>query len=50
LEEPLQSVTEIERNRIVDYIMDEERKWTVIVVSDYPRWREKSSQVLKLGE
>lgn len=49
LEEPLQSVETEERDRIVDYIMDEKRNWTVLVVSDYPRWKEKSTQVLRLG-
>lgn len=49
LEEPLQSVAVEERNRIVDYIMDEKRNWTVFVVSDYPRWQEKSTQTLRLG-
>jgi len=50
LEEPLQSVEAEERKRIVDYIMDDERDWTVFVVSDYDGWERKCTQVLRLGE
>ncbi len=50
LEEPLQSVEAGERKRIVDYIMDDARDWTVFVVSDYEGWERKCTQVLRLGE
>ena len=49
LEDPLLSIEASERNRIIDYLMDEKRDWTVLVVSDYGRWRERSTQILELG-
>lgn len=48
MEDPLQFVEPKEKNRIIDYIMSSERNWTAIVVADYPYWREKSTQVIKL--
>ncbi|MDB4285777.1 ABC transporter ATP-binding protein/permease [bacterium] len=48
MEDPLQFVEEEEKKRIIDYIMDEERNWTVMVVSDYYYWETKCTQVLNL--
>ncbi len=48
MEDPLQFLDEEEKNRIIDYIMDEQQTWTVIIVTDYPYWKTKSSQIIKL--
>lgn len=48
LEDPLQFVDESEKKRIIDYITDKKRNWTVIVVADYAYWKEKSSQIIEL--
>lgn len=48
MEDPLQFVGDEEKNKIIDYIMDPERNWTVIVVADYAYWKTKSTQVLEL--
>ncbi len=47
-EDPLQFVEDEEKKRIIDYIMDEQRDWTVVVVSDFYYWQEKSNQIIKL--
>ncbi len=48
LEDPLQFISEAEKIKIVDYIMDKKRKWTVIVVSDFYYWKEKATQIIEL--
>ncbi|MFT4760167.1 MAG: ABC-type bacteriocin/lantibiotic exporter with double-glycine peptidase domain [Paraglaciecola sp.] len=48
LEDPLQFVNSKEKRRIIDYIMDESRDWTVIVVGDSDYWMEKSTQTIAL--
>lgn len=48
LEDPLQFVNEVEKKRIIDYIMSEEQDWTVIVVADFYYWKEKSTKIIKL--
>ncbi len=48
MEDPLQFVGESEKKRIIDYLMDEKRNWTLIVVSDFYYWKEKSNQILEL--
>ncbi len=48
LEDPLQFVDETEKQRIIDYLMDDEREWTVIIVADYFYWNEKSTQTIEL--
>ena len=48
MEDPLQFVEESEKKRIIDYLMDQQRNWTLIVVSDFHYWKEKSNQILKL--
>lgn len=50
MEDPLQFMQEEEKKRIIDYIMDEQRKWTVLVVSDYYYWKEKSNRVIELNK
>ena len=48
MEDPLQFLGETEKRRIVDYIMDKQRNWTVVVVADYAYWEEKSTQIIEL--
>lgn len=50
LEDPLQFVEINEKKRIIDYIMDERRNWTVIVVSDFYYWEEKCNLVIDLDK
>lgn len=50
LEDPLQFVTDNEKKRIIDYIMDEKRNWTVIVVSDFYYWEEKCNLIIDLDK
>ncbi|MFK7932651.1 MAG: peptidase domain-containing ABC transporter [Saprospiraceae bacterium] len=50
MEDPLQFIQEDEKKRIIDYIMDEEREWTVLVVSDFYYWGERSGRIIRLGE
>jgi ABC-type bacteriocin/lantibiotic exporter with double-glycine peptidase domain len=49
LEDPLQFVEEEEKKRIIDYIMDKQHNWTVLVVADYYYWKEKCTRNIKLG-
>lgn len=48
LEDPLQFISEQEKKSIIDYIMDEKKPWTVIVVADYLYWADKANQIIKL--
>lgn len=48
MEDPLHFVDESEKRRLVDYIMDKQRNWTVVVVADYAYWEEKSTQIIEL--
>jgi ABC-type bacteriocin/lantibiotic exporter with double-glycine peptidase domain len=48
LEDPLQFVESSEKRRIIDYLMDEKRNWTVVVVGDSDYWMEKSNQIIAL--
>jgi len=48
LEDPLQFLEVSEKRRIIDYLMDENRDWTLIVVSDFYYWKEKSTQIIEL--
>jgi ABC-type bacteriocin/lantibiotic exporter with double-glycine peptidase domain len=49
LEDPLQFVEESEKKRIIDYIMDPDQPWTVILVADSPYWKTKCSQIIELN-
>lgn len=48
MEDPLQFIGEEEKKRIVDYIMHPDQKWTVIIVSDFAYWQDKSDRCLEL--
>ncbi len=48
LEDPLQFIDEEEKKSIIDYIMNPNKPWTVIVIADYLYWAEKSNQIIKL--
>ena len=48
MEDPLQFLEEAEKKRIIDYLTDKERNWTLIVVSDFYYWKEKCTQTLNL--
>lgn len=50
LEDPLQFVIEDEKKRIIDYLMDKEKDWTVIVVADYHYWTTKCTQQIILSK
>lgn len=47
-EDPLQFIDEEEKKSIINFIMDEEKPWTVIVVADYLYWADKANQIIKL--
>lgn len=48
MEDPLQFIEEDEKKRIIDYIMDDKRNWTAIVVSDFYYWKEKCDRFIEL--
>lgn len=48
MEDPLQFIEEEEKKMIIDYIMNEDRNWTVLVVSDFYYWKEKSDKIIEL--
>ena len=50
MEDPLQFIEESEKKRIIDYIMDKKQNWTVIVVSDFSYWKEKSDRIIELSK
>lgn len=50
MEDPLQFIEETEKRRIIDFLMDKNRDWTVIVVSDFNYWKEKCDRILDLNE
>ena len=49
LEDPLQFIPEDEKRRIIDYIMDTKRDWTVLVISDFGYWTEKSDRLININ-
>lgn len=49
MEDPLQFVEAEEKKRIIDFLMSEERDWTVIIISDFYYWKEKCTQELNLN-
>lgn len=48
LEDSLQFIDQEEKNKIIDYIMDPEKPWTVVVIADYGYWSDRSNQIIKL--
>ena len=48
LEDPLQFIADDEKKRIIDYLMSPERKWTLLVISDFYYWRERADRVLNI--
>lgn len=50
MEDPLQFIEEEEKKRIIDYIMDDKRNWTAIIVSDFYYWKERSNKVIELNK
>lgn len=48
MEDPLQFIEDDEKKRIIDFIMDKKRNWTVVVVSDFHYWREKCDRIIEL--
>lgn len=48
LEDPLQFIDENEKKSIIDFIMNENKSWTVIIVADYLYWADKANQIIKL--
>ena len=48
MEDPLQFMEKQEKKKIVDYIMDKQQNWTVLVVSDFYYWKEKSDRIIEL--
>jgi len=49
MEDPLQFIADREKMRIIDYIMDKDRNWTVLVVSDFYYWKEKCDRTIELS-
>ncbi|GLR19541.1 peptidase domain-containing ABC transporter [Portibacter lacus] len=50
MEDPLLFIEEDEKRKIIDYIMDEKRDWTVLVISDFYYWKEKCNKVINLNK
>lgn len=50
MEDPMQFIEEDEKKRIIDYIMHKDRKWTVLVISDYYYWKEKGQRVIQMDD
>ncbi|MCB9282715.1 MAG: ATP-binding cassette domain-containing protein [Lewinellaceae bacterium] len=48
MEDPLHSLEEEDKKRIIDHIMHPDRNWTVILVADNPYWQEKCMQVINI--
>ena len=50
MEDPLLFIEDEEKKRIIDYIMDKNRNWTVMVISDFYYWKEKSDRIIELSK
>ena len=48
MEDPLSFIAEEEKRMIIDYIMSPDQHWTVIVISDFYYWKERSNRVIDL--
>lgn len=49
LEDPLLSFKPEERQRVIDFIMDPAKPWTVIVVPESAGWTEKATSIIRLA-
>ncbi len=49
IEDPLVSFKQEERQRVIDYIMDPAKPWTVVVVPEGPGWTEKATNIIRLN-
>lgn len=50
MEDPLVFMDDDEKKKIIDYLMDPSRQTTVMVVSDFPYWREKCQRIIDLDQ
>lgn len=50
LEDPLDQFVEEEANRIMDFLTKPSHDWTIIVVSQNPRWEKDCSHIIELSE
>jgi len=48
MEDPLQFIDEVEKKRIIDYLMDEQHNCTILIVSDFYYWKEKCDKIIDL--
>lgn len=48
LEDPLLHIQEEEKVKIVDFLMDTDRDWTVVIISDFKYWNQKCEQIINL--
>ncbi len=49
MEDPLQFLQVEEKKKIIDYLMNPNRNWTAIVISDFYYWEEKCTQTIDLS-
>jgi ABC-type bacteriocin/lantibiotic exporter with double-glycine peptidase domain len=50
LEDPLQFIEDHDKINIINYLMNDARNWTVIVVSDFYYWNEKCSRIIDINK
>lgn len=48
LEDPLDQFDDIEANRIIDYLLDDNHPWTLVVVGSHERWRKSCNHIIEL--
>jgi ABC-type bacteriocin/lantibiotic exporter with double-glycine peptidase domain len=48
LEDPVHFISDSEKKKIIDFILTSIKDCTVIVVSDFPYWKERCNQILEL--
>ena len=48
MEDPLLFFEENETERIINYLVDKRRNWTLVVVTNNPYWKEKSTKIIEL--
>lgn len=49
MEDPFQYMSDEHKKAIVDYIVQPDRKWTVIITTEYAYWTKKSTQTITLN-